>query len=152
MFRLCFRYLRSREEAEEVMIGGFMKVFEHLHRFEDRGLGSLDVWIRRIMVNECLMLLRKYRPLMVDAAALVSQEAQERTDSNLDAEDLYELICSLPTGYRTVFNLYVIEGYSHKEIAGQLQISESTSKSQLSRARALMQQLLQEREAHYVQR
>lgn len=149
MFRLCLRYMRSREEAEEVMVGGFLKGFENLHRFENRGPDSFVFWLRRIMVNECLMLLRKQKPLMVDAEELALLPAFERADSQLDAEDLYELVCSLPTGYRTVFNLYVMEGYSHKEIASQLQISENTSKSQLSRARVMMQQLLQKREAHY---
>lgn len=152
MFRLCFRYLRSREEAEEVMAGGFLKAFDHLKRFEDRGPGSFEAWVRRIMVNECLMALRKQRPVFVDVGdELAATPAQDCADAQLDAEDLYELIRTLPTGYRTVFNLYVIEGYSHREIAAQLNISESTSKSQLSRARALMQQRIRQQEQKYVQ-
>ncbi len=152
MFRLCFRYLRSKEEAEEVMANGFLKTFDHLKRFEDRGTGSLSAWIRRIMVNECLMVLRKQRPVFVDADdTLSATPGQIGADAQLDAEDLYELIRSLPTGYRTVFNLYVIEGYSHREIAAQFNISENTSKSQLSRARALMQEMIRQREKKYVQ-
>lgn len=150
MFRVCFRYLRSKEEAEDVLIKGFMKVFKHLNQFENREGNSLGKWIRKIMVNECLMVLRKQQPVMVDETALSHVVAYEQADSQLEAEDLYELIRNLPTGYRTVFNLYVIEGYSHKEIANQLEISESTSKSQLSRARMMMQTLIQKRDTYYV--
>ncbi|UZR92950.1 RNA polymerase sigma factor [Chondrinema litorale] len=143
LFRLCFRYVKNELDAEDVLVKGFMKVFSKIDLFEYRGKGSLEGWMKRVMINECLMLLRKQNNfnLVHDSEArLVETEA--RADSQLAAEDIFALVLQLPTGYRTVFNLYAIEGYSHKEIADQLGISENTSKSQLSKARAALRTLL----------
>ncbi len=138
MYAVCLRYANSNFEAEDLMITGFTKVFENIHKF--KGEGSFEGWIRRIMVNECLMQIRKSQPLYVELSGTESDD--KLTDAampNADAEELMELLERLPTGYRTVFNLYAIEGYKHEEIAEMLGISENTSKSQLSRARAMLQ-------------
>jgi RNA polymerase sigma factor (sigma-70 family) len=142
MFRLCYRYVREQQEAEDILCKGFHKVFQHIAQFEDRGEASLQKWITRIMVNEALMYLRKHKMELVSEDAANAIPAGTRTDSALEAEYLYNLIRALPLGYRTVFNLFCIEGYSHAEIAEQLGITEGTSKSQLSKARAMLQDML----------
>jgi RNA polymerase sigma factor (sigma-70 family) len=146
MFRLCYRYVREQQEAEDILCKGFHKVFQHIAQFEDRGEASLQKWITRIMVNEALMYLRKHRMELVSEDAAQAIPAGTRTDSALEAEYLYNLIRALPVGYRTVFNLFCIEGYSHAEIAEQLGITEGTSKSQLSKARAMLQDMLNPQE------
>ncbi|SDM08705.1 RNA polymerase sigma-70 factor, ECF subfamily [Catalinimonas alkaloidigena] len=144
MFRLCFRYLKSEVEAEDALLAGFEKVFRYLDRFEHRGPHSLENWVRRIMVNEALMALRRQTnfPELLESESEALLIAVPAT-STLEAEELYNLVRQLPVGYRTVFNLYVLEGYSHAEIATLLGIQEGTSKSQLSKAKALLRQLLQ---------
>ncbi len=139
MLGICRRYLADPQEAEEVMIEGFYKVFRKVSQFREEG--SFEGWIRRIMINECLNRLRKNRHKFQEVSVdnLSETDEQATTDSDIDAEILLAMVEQLPTGYRTVFNLYAIEGYSHKEIAEKLKISESTSKSQLSRARGLLQ-------------
>ena len=142
MFVVCLRYIKDESEAEDTMVHGFAKVFEKLEQF--KGEGSLEGWIRRIMVNQSLLYIRKNKAMYLE----VDIEKAEHTpdfgtlDNHLEADDLLNMVQRLPTGYRTVFNLYAIEGYSHKEIAERLGISENTSKSQLSRARALLQKYL----------
>ena len=135
MLGLCFRYVGDEMLAEDVMIEGFMKVFGKIGQFNSDG--SFEGWIRRIMVNEALGYLRKQKRIPEDT---LSDEASnipdyQLADQNLDAEELMVLIEQLPTGYRTVFNLYAIEGYKHSEIAARLGISEGTSKSQLNYAK-----------------
>ncbi len=146
MLGVCMRYLRERDEAEHVMIGGFVKVFEKAKQFS--GEGSFEGWIRRIMVNESLMYLRKNQALSleVDVNEVHGELNFAELDTTLEAADIVKMIQELPVGYKTVFNLYAIEGYNHAEIAEQLGISESTSKSQLSRARKLLQNKLIEME------
>jgi len=142
MLSVCLRYLRRREDAEEAMIGGFVKVFRALDQFRQEG--SFEGWIRRIMVNEALGQLRRKEPLHLtidDAPADVAVTAAT-AESQLNADDMLALLAALPAGYRTVFNLYALEGYSHPEIAELLGISEGTSKSQLSKARAMLQRRL----------
>lgn len=152
MLGVCLRYLKDHDTAQDVLLTGFMKVFERIGQFRDEG--SFEGWIRRIMVNESLSYLRKFQNMSVE----VNIERAEREPDyhaaadHLEAEDLMRLISSLPMGYRTVFNLYAIEGYSHKEIAGQLGISENTSKSQLSRARSHLQSLLLAEEMERVEK
>lgn len=146
MFRLCHRYLRAQQEAEDVLCRGFHKVFQAIGSFEDRGANSLQKWMTRIMVNEALMELRKHRLELVSEEDGHAVPSGTRSDGAVEAEYLYALIRSLPVGYRTVFNLHAIEGYSHPEIAEQLGISEGTSKSQLSKARALLQEMLTPKE------
>lgn len=148
MFRVCFRYVREQQEAEDILCKGFHKVFQHIAQFEDRGEGSLQKWISRIMVNEALMYLRKHKLEMVSEDAAQAIPSGTRSDQSLDAEYLYNMIRMLPLGYRTVFNLFAIEGYSHQEIATELGISEGTSKSQLSKARAMLQEMLNPQEKH----
>ncbi len=141
LLTLCKRYVKDSFEAEDIMINGFMKIFSSIANFENKG--SFEGWMKRIMVNEALMHLRKKEPmhLSIDNEYDVF-ESDARSDHDLDAEELLQLLAELPAGYRAVFNLYAIEGYSHKEIAGLMNISEGASKSQLSKARAALQRKL----------
>jgi len=143
MLGVCMRYIKDQMEAEDVMIGGFMKIFEKIEQYQFAG--SFEGWIRRIMVNEALQQVRRSKGvfLEVEIDHVHNDTAIMHLDSDeLETEDLLAMVQQLPDGYRTVFNLYAIEGYSHKEIAEQLGISENTSKSQLSRARSLLQEYL----------
>ncbi len=142
MLAVCSRYLTDEMEAEDAMIDGFMKVFEKINTFKLEG--SFEGWIRRIMVNEALMCLRskKKEGFQVGYEHMGEEPEPHQLSSNLESEELMRLIGTLPTGFRTVFNLYAIEGFSHAEIAKELNISEGTSKSQLSRARVILQQMV----------
>jgi RNA polymerase sigma factor (sigma-70 family) len=142
MFAVCRRYLRSREDAEEALGTGFYKVFSQIHTFS--GTGSLEGWIRRIMVNEALMMLRRAQPLVFpgDSMPLADQHETFSIEADLSAREILDLLDQLPPGYRTVFNLYVLEGYKHQEIADLLGISINTSKSQLILAKEKLKQLL----------
>ena len=146
MFGICLRYIKEPAQAEEVMIIGFTKLFEKIGQF--RFEGSFEGWVKRLMVNEALSYLRKnkYMYLEVDIETVHKEPNYSKLDDHLQVDDLMKLIQGLPVGYRTVFNLFAIEGYSHKEIAEKLKISENTSKSQLSRARMLLQKQLLESE------
>lgn len=142
MFAVCLRYIKEQNEAEDTMIQGFMKVFSRIDQFKQKG--SFEGWMRRIMVNESLTYIRRNKSMYLEVEI---EKADREPDFNtlsdhLEAEDIMILINKLPMGYRTVFNLYAIEGYSHKEIAERLEINVNTSKSQLSRARALLQSYL----------
>ncbi|RTQ45637.1 sigma-70 family RNA polymerase sigma factor [Hymenobacter gummosus] len=143
MLTVCLRYLRQRADAEEAMLTGFVKVFRALEQY--RHEGSFEGWIRRIMVNEALGQLRRKEPLHLAIDDMVTDvpSTQATAESDLAAADLMQLLSELPAGYRTVFNLYAIEGYTHPEIAELLGISEGTSKSQLSKARAMLQRRLE---------
>ncbi|WP_299757083.1 sigma-70 family RNA polymerase sigma factor [uncultured Pontibacter sp.] len=146
MYGVCLRYLKNQMDAEEALLNGFMKIFKNVDRFE--GKGSFEGWVRRIMVNEALAFLRKKEPLHI---AIEDSYIQVATTSGADQDlaegELLELLKTLPAGYRAVFNLYAIEGYSHKEIADMLGITEGTSKSQLSKARHMLQRRLEGQEA-----
>lgn len=146
MLALCSRYIKDRAEAEDVMITGFTKIFSRIDQF--KGEGSFEGWMRRVIVNEALSQLRKTRNLYLETDLEVADRQPDwnSLENSLEAEDLLKLITDLPEGYRIVFNLYAIDGYSHKEIAEQLGISENTSKSQLSRARTWLQKNLLELE------
>lgn len=146
MLAVCKRYLRRQDEAEDALLQAFLKVFQKIDLYKSQG--SFEGWIRRIVVNECLNMIRSQKMLFVDIEApqLAQTLDYETLNTQLEAEDLMNLLEKLPAGYRTVFNLYAIEGYSHQEIAELLQISEGTSKSQLSRARQLLQKYLIETE------
>jgi len=140
MLGVCMRYARDSFEAEDMLQMGFVKVFQKVNEF--RGEGSFEGWIRRIMVNTAIETYRKNQRMMnvVDINE-VFDTPQETFDMNgLEVKDLMKLIQQLSTGYKLVFNLYAIEGYSHKEIAAQLGITEGASKSQLSRARAILKE------------
>ena len=146
MFSVCRRYINEPEAAEDVLVCGFMKVFSKIDQFKREG--SFEGWVRRIMVNESLTYIRKNKSLymQVEIENAEREPDYSQLSDHLEEEDLMKMINRLPAGYRTVFNLYAIEGFSHKEIAEQLDISENTSKSQLSRARAHLQKLLIEAE------
>lgn len=146
MYSLCCRYVKSSMEAEDVLVGAFTKIFDKIDQF--KGEGSFEGWIRRIVVNEALTWLRKNRSMYVetDLEKADYEPDYKSASDHLEAEDLLRMIQQLPTGYQIVFNLYAIDGYSHKEIAEQLNISENTSKSQLSRARVYLQKLLAQQE------
>jgi len=145
MTGVCMRYADRYEEAQDMMQDGFIKVFKKINSFT--GKGSLEGWIRRIMVNTALDHLRKTKKerfhVDVNEVEYKLQDGQQII-SSLQADDLLKLIQALPVGYRTVFNMYAIEGYTHKEIAEELGVSENTSKSQYSRARSLLQKKLEE--------
>ena len=138
------RYVKNPMQAEDILVISFTKVFARLGQF--KGEGSFEGWIRRITVNEALTWLRRSRAMMAetDLAAADLQPDYDRLSDHLETEDLLKMIDKLPPGYRIVFNMYAIDGYSHKEIADELGISENTSKSQLSRARVYLQKLLAE--------
>ncbi len=144
MMGVVRRYLRREEDAEDVLIEAFYKVFDKIDTFKDEG--SFEGWIRRIVVNEALMHLRKNHALKKadDLSNLpetvVSQRA--RVTDQLEASDILVLLDQLPDGYRTVFNLYVVEGYKHREIAELLGVSINTSKSQLILAKKRLRELL----------
>nr|WP_262904902.1 sigma-70 family RNA polymerase sigma factor [Hymenobacter pini] len=142
MLGVCLRYLRRREDAEEALIVGFTKVFRALGQY--RHEGSFEGWIRRIVVNEALGMLRRKEPLhmAIDDLTYDVPATAAEAESQLNAQDMMALLQELPAGYRTVFNLYALEGYTHPEIGELLGISEGTSKSQLSKARAMLQRRL----------
>jgi len=145
MMGVCLRYGKDRADAEDILQEGFFKVFCDLKQFS--GTGPLGAWIRRVMVNTALMHVRKNKNKLFPSVELEKVEYMQASDEDLFSKfrmkALVQMIQQLPDGYRMVFNMYVIEGYSHKEIAKQLGISESTSKSQLSRAKMTLRQLLE---------
>ncbi len=142
MYAVCLRYAGNAEEAEDILQEGFIKVFKKLDSF--RNEGSFEGWIRRIFVNTAIEHFRRKKYL------LPVTEKEENTIEGkyisvldeLGAKDIMALVQELSPGYRTVFNMYVVEGYTHKEIADQLGISEGTSKSQLSRAKVILQDMV----------
>lgn len=145
MFGLCKRYIKDMSEAEEIMINGFYKVFMKIDQFT--GQGSFEGWMRRIMVNEALMYLRRYNMnLSVELNDAAGKESVLKADAAIREQDILKLLDYLPIGYRTVFNLYAIEGYKHQEIAEKLRISVNTSKSQLLKARRKLKELLEQRQ------
>lgn len=137
MLGVCRQYIKDLHQAEDVMITAFMKVFANLKNFEHKG--SFEGWIRRIMVNECISFLRVQKDFKFIEDENTIEERHNNIESQLSVDDIQYLIDKLPDGYKMVFNLYVIEGYKHQEIAQMLSISEGTSKSQLSRAREILQ-------------
>jgi RNA polymerase sigma factor (sigma-70 family) len=143
MFVVCLRYSKNREEAEEILQEGFLKTFQFLHQF--KGEGSLESWMRKIMVNCALQRLRNNSRL----APVVSIESyeehfimQDHIESRIGSKELLRMVMSLPPAYKLVFNLYVFDGYKHREIAEMLGISEGTSKSNLSDARTFLKKQL----------
>lgn len=147
MMTVCNRYSNSQDQAADMLQEGFITVFQKLTQFDGRG--SLAGWVRRIMVNSSLNVLRKEKKFAhAEEIETVQSIESTTTDaiSQLGFEELTVLIQKMPTGYRTVFNMYAIEGYSHKEIAEQLEVSESTSKTQYRKAKIYLQKLIQENE------
>lgn len=140
MLGVCRRYIKDLQFAEDVMVNGFVKVFQGLDTF--RHQGSFEGWIKKIMVRESISYLRKQQFVVYDDAVYERQGEKSISDTSakLDTEYIQSMIDALPEGYKTVFVLYAVEGYKHQEIAEMLAISESTSKSQLFKARKLLQQ------------
>ena len=143
MLSVCYRYAKSREDAEDMLQEGFVKVFLQINRYEHRG--SLEGWILRVIVHTCINHLKKYKKFndVVDlayASNLIIRE--DNIPGIVQAKQIVESIRALPIGYRTVLNLYAIEGYSHKEIGSMLEIEESTSRSQYTRAKNLLEEIL----------
>jgi len=146
MYVICLRYTKSQQEAEDVLQESFIKIFRNLSGY--RGESRLDYWIKRIVINTALNSQRKklYMYPMVDIEDVKNEFDQSKALSNYQMEELLKMIRELPTGCQTVFNLFAIEGYSHKEIAEMLEVSEGTSKSQFARARKLLQDKIAEEE------
>ena len=148
---ICRRYVKSPQDAEEVMLDGFYKFFKTIGTFSYQGDAELFGWIKKIMINECLMFLRKKNVFtLVSDAEAENISLDEDLLDRLSAAEIFNLIVQLPVGYRTVFNLYEIEGMPHKDIAALLGISEGTSKSQLSKSKILLQKMLFKKGIHYV--
>ena len=138
MLSVCRYYIKDVHHAEEAMLNGFYKVFFKIKTFN--GQGSFEGWVRRIMVRECISFLRKQKQIefSTDEVEIYDHPTDYGT-SNLDVAEIQQLIDGLPEGYKMVFVMYAIEGYKHQEIAEALNISEGTSKSQLFKARQLLQ-------------
>lgn len=145
MMGVCNRYATDRDEAAFILNNGFFKVFKHLKKF-DAEVGNLEAWIRRIMINTAIDHFRRnsrrQRTMDVDTAYPMQQESSSVV-AELNAEDILKLVQQLTPAYRASFNLYVVEGYSHKEVAKKLGISEGTSKSNLAKARGKLKQMLE---------
>lgn len=143
MYSICLRYSKNAMDAEDILQEAFIKLFNNLNRF--RGDGSFDGWVRRIFVNTAIEHIRRKSLNTAVGEGLENSIADKHQNAldNLYEKDLINSSLTLSNGYRTVFNLYAIDGYSHKEIAQQLGITESTSKSQFSRAKALLRNILQ---------
>lgn len=144
MLATCRRYIKDLHFAEDVMIEGFVKVFHNLHHF--RSAGSFEGWIRRIMIREAIDFLRKRQFVVFDQEHYEFQNSSYHSGDALELEQLEELIEQLPDGYRLVFVLYAIEGFKHSEIAQMLDITEGTSKSQLFKARRILQEQIKANE------
>jgi RNA polymerase sigma-70 factor (ECF subfamily) len=143
MLSVCYRYAKSREDAEDMLQEGFIKIFGQLKQFQNRG--ALEGWIRKIIVHTCINNLKKNKKFtesvdIIHASGVHIRE--ESVPSIVQAKQVVECIRMLPIGYRTVLNLYAVEGYSHREIATMLDIEESTSRSQYTRAKSMLEDIL----------
>jgi RNA polymerase sigma-70 factor (ECF subfamily) len=143
MLSVCYRFAHNREDAEDMLQEGFIKIFSQMHTFGNRG--AFEGWIRRIVVHTCINVLKKNKRFnesvdIIHATAV--QVREESVPSIVQAKQIVECIRMLPIGYRTVLNLYAIEGYSHREIGTMLDIEESTSRSQYTRAKAMLEDIL----------
>jgi len=138
MLSICRQYVKDVQQAEDIMITAFMKVFTNLKAFEHKG--SFEGWIRRIMVNECISYIRVQKKVSFLEDEYYVEDTFNNIESQFSVEDIQTLIDSLPDGYKMVFNLYAIEGFKHQEIAKMLGINEGTSKSQLSHARKMLKE------------
>ena len=143
MLSVCRQYIKNNDIAEEVMLSGFLKVFTHLKSFKSEG--SFEGWIRRIMINEAISQLRKDKKILFIDEKEIDNSKNFATylETELEVEEIQKIIDGLPEGYKTVFMLYAVEGYKHSEISELLQISESTSKSQLFKARKMLRLIIE---------
>jgi len=142
MMGICLRYAHDREEAKEILQEGFIKVFRYIEQFKFEG--NLLSWIKKIVVNTAIDNYRKLnsQPEQISIEPNISIEIEDNIISKLSNDDIIACINKLPAGYRTIFNLFVIEGFSHKEISEKLGISEGTSKSQLFKAKLFLQEMI----------
>jgi RNA polymerase sigma-70 factor (ECF subfamily) len=143
MLGVCYRFAKNREDAEDMLQEGFIKVFTQLHQY--RNEGALEGWIRRIVVHTCINVLKKNKKFADSVDIMHANGIRIKEDmipSIMQAKQVVECIRLLPLGYRTVLNLYAIEGFSHKEIGDLLEIGESTSRSQYTRAKAMLEDIL----------
>lgn len=143
MLGVCYRFAKNREDAEDMLQEGFIKVFTQMHQY--RNEGALEGWIRRIVVHTCINILKKNKKFSESVDIIHANSIYVKEDmipSIMQAKQVVECIRMLPLGYRTVLNLYAIEGFSHKEIANLLDIEESTSRSQYTRAKAMLEEIL----------
>lgn len=143
MLSVCYRFAHNREDAEDMLQEGFIKIFSQMHTFGNRG--AFEGWIRRIIVHTCINILKKNKKFnesvdIIHATGAMVRE--ESVPSIVQAKQIVECIRMLPIGYRTVLNLYALEGYSHREIGTMLDIEESTSRSQYTRAKAMLEEIL----------
>jgi RNA polymerase sigma factor (sigma-70 family) len=145
MYAVCMRYANNTDDAQDLLQEGFIKVYRNLEKF--RAEGSFEGWVRRVFVNTSIEHFRRKNKLysITEKEETVIEDSDITALDNLAEKDIIGLVQELSPGYRTVFNMYVVEGYSHKEIGNILGISEGTSKSQLARAKAILQKRVQER-------
>ncbi len=150
MMGVCLRYMSNPEDAEDILLEGFYKVFSSLEKFTYESEIAFFGWVKRIMINQALMKLRKNKSIQIMA---INEDIDKEVDvsplENLETAYLLDIIKSIPVGYRTVFNLFEVEGYSHQEIAEKLEISEGTSKSQLFKAKKLLRERLNSKMSGY---
>jgi len=143
MLSVCRYYIKDVHQAEEVMLNGFFKVFKHLKTFKNEG--SFEGWIRRIMLREAISYLRQKKNIeFVTEDKFLEPDSSNNIKTNIEVAEIQQVIDSLPEGYKIVFVMHAIEGYKHNEIAAQLNISEGTSKSQLFKARQMLQKKIKE--------
>jgi len=153
MLAVCMRYANDRDEAQDILQEGFIKMFNNVHKY--RGDGNLEGWIRRIMVHTAISRYRKLKPMVLveDMAEEGAISSASQNANNLEVNDLMKLIQQLPQAYRSVFNMYAVEGYSHQEIGNKLGITELLSRTTLYRARNILKEKLSQltsREQYYM--
>ncbi len=143
MLSVCYRFSNSREDAEDMLQEGFIKIFTQINSFQNKG--AFEGWVRKIIVHTCINFLKKNKKFKesIDLDQATYLEIKEETmPSIMQARQVVECIRLLPLGYKTVLNLYALEGYSHKEIGTMLDIEESTSRSQYTRAKVMLESIL----------
>ncbi|MBK7816362.1 MAG: sigma-70 family RNA polymerase sigma factor [Sphingobacteriaceae bacterium] len=142
LYGICCRYLKNRDDAEDVLQDSFIKILLNINQY--RGEGNFEGWMKRITVNTALTYLKEKQKIKFETAdkLYIVDEPEEEIDQDIKAEYILECLNELPMGYRTIFNLYLVEGFSHKEIADQLGIKEATSRSQYSKARQYLIELI----------
>jgi len=153
MLAVCMRYANDKDEAQDILQEGFIKMFNNVHKY--RGDGNLEGWIRRIMVHTAISRYRKLKPMVLveDMAEEGAMSSASQNANNLEVNDLMKLIQQLPQAYRSVFNMYAVEGYSHQEIGNKLGITELLSRTTLYRARNILKEKLSQltsREQYYM--
>ena len=144
MMAICYRFSHNREDAEDMLQEGFIKVLTQIKSFQNKG--PIEAWVRRIIVYTCINYLKKHRKLddivELTYANEICVQSESSMTATLQAKQIMECVRLLPIGYRTVFNLFALEGYSHKEIADMLNIGESTSRSQYTRSKTMLENIL----------